>query len=272
MCIKYELSYNSKKIVKKVALVASWQGYFLVHGDMKDVLKEDKDLIEFNSVDSIIVVKKGDSKLFPESFNGRVYEIPAFIFPDTSKQLSLPNELKAFLINDKPIILMCGSIVISDKYEDLYGFGDCVELFNSLRLHGINVKLLMVCTGYKYEHEKKYHDGILRQIENENDIMLYDSKMEFWPILNKCDIFIRPTKTDGDALSIREALYMNKVVVTSNVVKRPDDVVLYSDKKDMLQKITDCLDNIENYKNRIGEQFDFYNDILNVYRKTLRFV
>ena len=243
---------------------------FTVHGDMENVLKEDRDLKEFNSVDSIIVVKIGDSKLFPKLFNGRVYEIPAFIFPDTNKPLSLPDELSFFLVNDKPIVLMCGSIVISEQYNDLYGFGDCVELYNSLKAIGIDVKMLMVCTGYKYEHEKKYHDGILRQIENENDIMLYDSKMEFWPILNKCDIFIRPTKTDGDALSIREALYMNKIVLTSNVVKRPNDVVVYSDKEDMLQKMIDCLDNLENYKGHIGIQYDFYDDILNVYHKTLK--
>lgn len=243
---------------------------FTVHGDMNDVLEEDPELKEFNTADSIIVVKSGDSKLFPQSFNGRVYEIPAFIFPDTSKPLSLPNELREFLVNDKPIILMCGSIVVSEQYNDLYGFGDCVELYNSLKANGIDVKMLMVCTGYKYEYEKKYHDGILNRIKHDKDIMLYDSKMEFWPILNKCDIFVRPTKTDGDALSIREALYMKKVVVTSDVVKRPDDVILYSDQNDLLQKILDCLGGIEGHKKQIGTQFDFYYEIVNVYHNTLK--
>jgi hypothetical protein len=38
---------------------------------------------------------------------------------------------------------------------------------------------------------------------------------------------LRPTLTDGDALTIREALYMNTDVVASKVVKRPEFTTLY---------------------------------------------
>jgi hypothetical protein len=243
---------------------------FTLHGDIKDVLEEDPELKEFSSADSIIAVKAGDSKLFPEQFKGKVFDIPAFIFPNTSKPLQLPKVLQDFLVNDKPILLMCGSIVVSKQYNDLYGFEDCIDLYHDLKKQGIYIKLLMACTGYKYEHEKKFHDDLRQKIANEKDIMLYDSTMEFWPILDKCDIFLRPTKTDGDALSIREALYMKKIVVTSNVVKRPEGVVLYSDKADLLQKVQSCLDNIEDYRNRISEQPDFYHNILDVYYETLK--
>jgi glycosyltransferase involved in cell wall biosynthesis len=41
------------------------------------------------------------------------------------------------------------------------------------------------------------------------------------------DIFLRPTRSDGDANSIREALYLGVPVIASDCVERPDQVLTF---------------------------------------------
>ena len=42
-----------------------------------------------------------------------------------------------------------------------------------------------------------------------------------------CDAFIRSTTTDGDSLSVHEALHLKKDVIASNVVDRPIGTLTY---------------------------------------------
>lgn len=50
----------------------------------------------------------------------------------------------------------------------------------------------------------------------------------YYEILKLVDVSIRNTTTDGDALSIKESLYLNKVTLASDCVSRPPGVVLFS--------------------------------------------
>jgi hypothetical protein len=44
---------------------------------------------------------------------------------------------------------------------------------------------------------------------------------------------IRPTNTDGDSLTIREGLYLNKIVLASDVVQRPEGTKLFKTRNAM---------------------------------------
>jgi hypothetical protein len=46
-------------------------------------------------------------------------------------------------------------------------------------------------------------------------------------LVSVSDIVVRATTTDGDSLSVREALALGKAVVASNVTGRPPGVSLY---------------------------------------------
>ncbi len=45
--------------------------------------------------------------------------------------------------------------------------------------------------------------------------------------LSRCDVFVRPTTADGDAISVREALALNVPVVASDVAARPEGASLF---------------------------------------------
>ena len=57
--------------------------------------------------------------------------------------------------------------------------------------------------------------------------LFIEEKMPLYPLIRLASLFVRPTASDGDAISIREALYFGTPVVTSDVVRRPEGVGLF---------------------------------------------
>ena len=50
--------------------------------------------------------------------------------------------------------------------------------------------------------------------------------IHFFEILKLSDCLIRNTTTDGDSISIKEAIYLNKKVIATNCVDRPEGIKL----------------------------------------------
>lgn len=72
---------------------------------------------------------------------------------------------------------------------------------------------------------KKYLFGILESFPE--NILIIDYPHNFIPVIIHSDAMIRATTTDGDALSVEEALFFRKWVIASDCVSRPKGVVLY---------------------------------------------
>jgi glycosyltransferase involved in cell wall biosynthesis len=93
----------------------------------------------------------------------------------------------------------------------------------------------------------------------------------FYPLLLKSSVFIRPTNTDGDAISLREALYFGVPSVASDVVTRPEGTILFKNRNidDLTVKVRDLLDNYPYYKQRMNAlpPGDYSDRIVQVYRK-----
>ena len=49
----------------------------------------------------------------------------------------------------------------------------------------------------------------------------------FYPVYGLVDVLVRPTLSDGDAMSVREALHYGIPTVASDAVPRPDGVVVF---------------------------------------------
>ena len=93
----------------------------------------------------------------------------------------------------------------------------------------------------------------------------------FYPLLLKSSVFIRPTNTDGDAISLREALYFGIPSVASDVVTRPEGTILFKNRNidDLTVKVQDLLDNYPYYKQRMNAlpPGDYSDRIVQVYLK-----
>ena len=204
----------------------------------------------------------------------KVEVIPAFIPPVVKQEdfEKVPSYVWEFVDSHKPII--SGNAFQISFYEgvDLYGLDLCIELIPHLQKYYPNIGLVFCCPNIgDYEYFKKLQQQI-KQKKMENSISFITEPLpEVYPIWIKSDIFVRPTCTDGDALSIREAMYFKIPVVTSDVVPRPEGVVLFKnrDVQDFIEKTKKVLHNYEDYKNRT-KQLDSdsgFDKILEVYNE-----
>lgn len=186
--------------------------------------------------DHIICVRKGNKSLLSETLQNRTSEIPAFIMPDISEiaKMELPQPIASFIDKAKdmklPILVFNGTIDNSESFVDLYGVKDMVSMVENLAGEGVKFSAMLILTDSYFDSSKlEFVKEIERQLYKYDNIKIF-TKLQFslLPVFASGNIiYVRPTKTDGDSLSIREALGLGAKVVASDVAPRPDEVVCY---------------------------------------------
>lgn len=239
---------------------------YTLHGDMGNLMGNTFFMWALDKADRIICVHEGDSRKLPLKIAKKAVDIPAFIMPVLDATPEIPLSVREFMVKDnKPLILFNGALVFSERYSDLYGFGDALDAYFLLKKRGFSVKLLMVVNGgCDDEIQRDFFENLKSTVRGEKDILIVDGGFPFWPLFARGTLYLRPTKTDGDSLSIRESLALGCPVVASDSVIRPTAVHVFSlgDVEDLCEKIIKIL------KSPYREaQFssDFYSEILDQY-------
>lgn len=77
--------------------------------------------------------------------------------------------------------------------------------------------------------ERPYYDRIRQELDRRSNVAYLENLAPeaFLTVLSGGAVFLRPTRTDGDAVSVREAIAMGVPCVASDVVERPSEVILY---------------------------------------------
>lgn len=167
----------------------------------------------------------------------------AFIPPDLNSEPDLPAELHDLLIenSDKKIIVSNAFRLDLHNQEDLYGLDLMVEVAKQIKFENKPYKIIFVVAS----NDDKY--GLLEKnqsvIERENlseQITIFNRPISFVKLVEKSDLVVRATNTDGDALTVREALYFGKPVVASDAVERPEGIILFQNRNamDLFEKIS----------------------------------
>lgn len=176
-----------------------------------------------------------------------------------------PSEINYFFDSNNLNIVVTGQIVDENK-EDIYGLHHVLDSLVIAKEKGINFKCCIV--SYTISGDNTIAISNFKRkitlLELNSHVLLYQSNNELWPILKGCDLFIRSSITDGDANSIREALFFDKIVIASDCVLRPIKCVLYKtlDSYDLVSKI----ESFQDYKVlNIDENFSNSNKLQNHY-------
>lgn len=163
---------------------------------------------------------------------GNVLVMNAFLPPPLEEENEIiqtySNETKEFIRRHKPIIIANAWQVVFYRGVDLYGLDLCVELTYKLKNKYPEIGFLFALANEKVNID--YVNKIRKEIKDlgiDNNFHFLTGQKELWPLFKKADLCIRPTVTDGDALSIRESLYFNCPVLASDVVRRPKGTILF---------------------------------------------
>jgi glycosyltransferase involved in cell wall biosynthesis len=127
--------------------------------------------------------------------------------------------LKSFI--GKFEILFCTNatnVGFDSSGHEIYGIRTLIELFRETPNKGLII--VDSSSGYGQFLKKS-------KIKIPINVKLIEGHHDFVNILKICDAYIRASTTDGDSLSVKEALYYKKQVICSDCVDRPRGCVLY---------------------------------------------
>ncbi len=191
----------------------------------------------------------------------------AFLPPILSYENDLPQELIYNLkLNKKNRIVVSNAYrLVLHNEQDLYGFDLLIDVARKIKTNADNIKIILVVSSVENCKELLFRYISLINKENLEDfITIIPYSISFVKLIQKSDLVVRATNTDGDALTIRESLFFNKPVVASDVIERPKGTVLFKnrDSMDLYLKIKENIDN----SNDVSERFEidykeFYRDL-----------
>ena len=233
-----------------------------IHGQISHILTTRFGNYSLKKFDKIICVRPGDSLNLSLNLKNKAVEISAFIPPSIPDNYTekFPYSLQEFLQRDSFKLLVNGFIIVDQKFVDLYGFKDAVLLLEQLRSNGKNADLALIVLGFPYNDKCRTYIKNLKEYSKikglkDHIFWIEEVNMELWPLLKKVNVLLRPTKSDGDAISIRESLYLKIPVIASNAVQRPADTIVYdlNHENDFLNKAILLIDNYRKYVSKIGD-------------------
>lgn len=98
--------------------------------------------------------------------------------------------------------------------EEIYGIDFCIEYFQD------KPEYLFCVSDPSGNYFDKYKNKILK------NVLFITASHSFFKLIKLADVVLRYTATDGDALSVKEGLYLRKKVIATDRVARPEGVIL----------------------------------------------
>jgi glycogen(starch) synthase len=170
-------------------------------------------------VDTVVCVKEEDARRIRERrLHENVVVIPAFI---PSRQPPQPeDELCEWLHSRSPALLVMATHWGVTGGQPTYGLDLLLSNMEQLVEHFPRLGLLALVPAGPIPDDQR--QLVAEQLRNHPvHVRFVDRPVDLLAVLPAADIFVRPTRTDGDALSIREAAALGVRVVASDCVARP---------------------------------------------------
>lgn len=196
-------------------LITTFHGNLGRYGDIVNLL--DKLTIKLSNVP---VVLNDSSLKIAKANNKSSLLITSFIPPNLSGLDDLTLRFSDVERYKGNVFCTNASALNYDKFgNEIYSIFKLVELFRRL-----DDKFLIIsdpsCQYYEY--------FLANSVVLPLNIKLVTGSHCFSSVINYSNVLIRATTTDGDSISIREALFLGKPVIASNVVTRPQGCYLYN--------------------------------------------
>lgn len=248
--VKLIITLKLLKLFKKFEIIATSHNPRLFDTDSKIKKFFYKNFLK--SIDTLVVV--GSHIL--EDYKNRKLQLPkeiiiepAFLPPPIDEEEKIlktyPKELFDFIDNHSHIITANAFQISFHQGIELYGLDMCIELTSKLKKDCSDIGFIFALANENAN--KEYLEKMKQKIKEfdiEDNFYFLTGQKELWPLFKKADLMIRPTTTDGDALSIREAMYFRCPAIASDVSDRPEGTIMLKsrDINDLYIKTKEVLD------------------------------
>ncbi|RBP03155.1 glycosyltransferase [Rossellomorea aquimaris] len=130
-----------------------------------------------------------------------------------------------------------------EKGQDLI-----VPVLSRLKANGANVRWYCVGEG----KEKKKYEKLAHEFKVEHDFILLGSKLNPYPFMKECNIYVQPSRHEGYCITLAEARCFNKPIITTNFTGASEQIkyketglIVEFDEMQMFHAIKSIIDNTE---------------------------
>ena len=244
------IAFMSKIFGKKV--IITYHGNVGRWGRLRNLV----DRVWLTLIDQPLVLNEQSLRMV-ERWNAKVRQVSAFLPPvnDDVLEPAIADRVENFCVGSD--IVYCTNaydFVYDSKGRETYCITQLVKIFGTLEGKRLIVSDPAGSYGEYFEVEG------LSVPEN---VMLISESHSFYAVIRESDAMLRATTTDGDSLSVREALYLGVSVLASNCVERPSGVVLFDIESE--GDLLDVLDSVQDKQEGVGGDKHGLHDILKIY-------
>lgn len=187
--------------------------------------------------------------LLSDKFNideSRIVILPTYISPGSDEFKGLTSEISTFIVHHNFTLSANASRIIKNElFGDLYGIDQLISLVDRLvNEKGMDVGLVFCISDiFNYEYYNQCRSRIKELGLENNFLFVVDSAVNGFEVWAATDIFLRPTMSDMEGVSIKEALQFGTPVVASDVCTRPQEAILYEagNADDLFEKVYSLL-------------------------------
>jgi glycosyltransferase involved in cell wall biosynthesis len=194
--------------------------------------------------DGIVCVNSRQAELLTR--NGlsptKLLVMPGYL-PPSQEELSeaIENEGLVSFCQDKSPLIVANGKFATHQGCDLYGFDLLLESLARLIQTAPKCGMVVALTEFT-PHDRASFDRLNSKAKSlgiERNVFWVNPPSSLIAILKKADLFIRPTNTEGDSNSLREAIDLGVPSIASDVARRPPEAVLFENRNadDLVKKI-----------------------------------
>lgn len=204
--------------------------------------------------------------------------ISSYLPPPLLEQdrLAIPPRVWEFVASHRPVLTACACHLVWFQGQDLYGLDMCVQLCQALvkdypELGFVFALPTVVNEAYFAEIEAR-----LKALGLEDAFLFSHAPAEYWPIIERSDLFLRPTNSDSFGVSVAEAIDLGTPAIASDVCPRQPGTILFRsrDSADLLARTQDVLSHLDEHKRRLAgisaSHADPTSQIIDVYEQVSR--
>ena len=213
----------------------------------------------------LVCVNRQQVKMFEKFGAARenIRLIPPFFNQNPDKSVSVPAPLKDFAAAHQPFLLTVGFL------QPAYNVPLQIEALGKVLENFPGAGLMIIGAGDREDElrrliaSKPYAARVLLAGDVEHAVTLH--------LINDCDVLLRTTDYDGDAISIREALHLDTPVVATDNGMRPEGVRLIpkGDAEALEKAIEATLNQSAKIKSAKPDDYRNIKAILSLYKEVI---
>ena len=229
--------------------------------------------------DTVIVVDPTIASIVQSYLDKQQVEIlPAFLEAMPEDTDSYDKSVEAFFNCARVVVVAAYGVQFLQDGRELYGLDKAIEAFTNLAEERGDLRLAVFIARRPSRLKARRHLARLErrlELAGLRERVLISFGLPLVPAFRQNVIYLRPTRAEGDAVSIREAQRAGVPIVASNVVPRPEGVLTFAleNVQDLCAALRAVLDEPlgETAKGVVGKPSaeSFSDQLIRIYRAEL---